>query len=206
MLQGHILKEEALLTVRSRIRFADRIRDRYGVIPPIEVAYDDFTEDIELNRILKAGTDRLARIRLRHPQSRQALREIDAVLVKVSRVEYSRTQLSQFSWNRLNERYQPAVELAKMIIRNTTPEIEPGRRRSSALLVDMNDVFQRLCGSRSERRWGSVSGCSRSKPRPASCTSTPRSASGSSPTCHGGRADGASGSEMPSKNGSPSKE
>ena len=38
--------EEALYAVRGRIRFADQIRRRPGIPLPVEVRYDEFTDDI----------------------------------------------------------------------------------------------------------------------------------------------------------------
>ena len=46
LLHGYRTEEEALHTVRGRIRFADQIRQRYGIPLPIEVRYDEFTDDI----------------------------------------------------------------------------------------------------------------------------------------------------------------
>ena len=55
LLHGYRTEEEALHTVRGRIMFAEQIRRRYGVALPIEVRYDEFTDDIPANRLLKAG-------------------------------------------------------------------------------------------------------------------------------------------------------
>src|SRR5208282_4163940 len=65
LLQGYRKIEEAANVVRGRIRFNDQIKERYGVVPPVEIVYDDFTEDIDENRILKAAIGRLKRVRLR---------------------------------------------------------------------------------------------------------------------------------------------
>ena len=46
VLQGYRVEEDALATVRGRIRFDDQIRRHFGIAPPIEVRYDEFTEDI----------------------------------------------------------------------------------------------------------------------------------------------------------------
>ena len=64
VLQGYRVEEDAIATVRGRIRFDDQIRHRFGIAPPIEVRYDEFTEDIDPNRLIKAAIRRLRRIRL----------------------------------------------------------------------------------------------------------------------------------------------
>ena len=55
LLQGYRREEEALHTVRGRIRFNDQINRRFGIPLPLEVAFDEFTEDIEENRLLKTA-------------------------------------------------------------------------------------------------------------------------------------------------------
>ena len=49
LLQGYRSEEDALHTVRGRIRFGDQIRRRFDIPLPIEISFDDFTEDIEEN-------------------------------------------------------------------------------------------------------------------------------------------------------------
>ena len=71
LLQGYRHEEEALHTVRGRIRFDDQINRRFGIPLPLEVAYDEFTEDIEENRLLKTALHRLAHLPVRSVQSRK---------------------------------------------------------------------------------------------------------------------------------------
>ena len=55
LLHGYRTEEEALFTVRGRIWFNEQIRRRFGVPMPVEVRYDEFTEDILVNRLVKAA-------------------------------------------------------------------------------------------------------------------------------------------------------
>ena len=61
LLHGYRTEEEALHTVRGRIRFDDQLRRRFGVPLPVEVRYDEFTADVLANRLVKAATYRLGR-------------------------------------------------------------------------------------------------------------------------------------------------
>jgi 5-methylcytosine-specific restriction enzyme subunit McrC len=142
LLQGYRTHEDTLATVRGRIRFDDQLRDRYGVFPPVEVRYDEFTEDIVENRLLKAALTRLGHMRIRSGEVRRSLRHFDAALINVSLVEFHPGQIPDVTWTRLNEHYRPAVELAKLILRATSFEVSHGTVRSAAFLVDMNKVFE----------------------------------------------------------------
>lgn len=142
VLQGYRSEEEALPGVRGRIRIDDHLRRRFGLVPPVEVRYDDFTEDIEPNRLILAAADRLEQMRLRSGASRASLRWIRNVLERVSLQQYSPARLPEIAWTRLNEHYRWAVELARLILRGTMFDLRHGGVRSSALLIDMNEVFE----------------------------------------------------------------
>ncbi len=140
--QGYRIEEAALQSVRGRVRFADQIRDRFGLMPPIEVRFDEFTEDIELNRLVKAALNRLGRLPIRSDRQRQSLRAFDSVLSNVTLVAYHPRHLPKINYTRLTEHYRPAVELAKLILRSTSFELGRGEARASTFIVDMNDVFE----------------------------------------------------------------
>ena len=142
VLHGYRVEEDALHGVRGRIRFDDQIRDRYGVFPPIEVTYDEFTEDIEPNRIIKAAIVRLGRMRIRSGEARRSLREFDQILGQVAEVNYPPGAIPEVSFHRLNRHYEPAIGLAQLILRSTSIELRRGAVRSSTFLVDMNKVFE----------------------------------------------------------------
>jgi 5-methylcytosine-specific restriction enzyme subunit McrC len=143
VLQGYRTEEEALLTVRGRVRFDEQIRRRFGLALPIEVSYDEFTEDIELNRILRAAVARAARMPLRRHEHREGLRAVDAALERVALVEYARAPAPP-SYTRLNEHYRGAVELGRLILDSSGFELRTGEIASHAFLIDMNKVFERF--------------------------------------------------------------
>lgn len=142
VIQGYRAEEDALQTVKGRLRVDDQIRRRFGILVPAEVTFDDWTEDIELNRLLKAAIARLARIRVRSDRTRWPLRTLDNALSGVRLVEYHPRQLPHVQWNRLTQRYRPAVELAKLILASAAFELDHGKVAASAFLVDMNKLFE----------------------------------------------------------------
>ena len=142
VLQGYVHREEAANTLRGRWRIGDQIRSRYGVAPPVEVEYDDFTEDIEANRILRAAIHRLLRLRVRSDQTRWGLRAIDAALAAVQLVTFDPRRVPAIYYDRRSERYRPAVELARLILRSCSLEVRVGEVSASAFLIDMNRVFE----------------------------------------------------------------
>lgn len=142
LLHGYQSKDEALPSVRGRIRFGDQLRIRLGDRLPVEVTYDEFTSDIEVNRILRAAVHRLRRFRVRSEESRRSLRALDGLLADVSLVSYGRGSLPRVNWTRLNRHYRPAVDLALLILRTCSIEASRGTIQANSLLLDMNAVFE----------------------------------------------------------------
>ena len=142
LLQGYRTYEETLNVVRGRIRIEDQLRRRFGIAVPIEVRYDEFTPDIQPNRLLKAAVRRLAWLPHRSPVSRRLLSAMRAVFVNVSNVEYHAANLPDIPINPLNAHYKPALALAEIILRSGTVELAAGKVESASFLIDMNQVFE----------------------------------------------------------------
>ena len=144
LLQGYRREEDALHTVRGRVRFGDQISRRFGIPLPIEVAFDEFTEDIEKNRLLKTAIHRLGHTYIRSPATRQELRALRPAFAMVGLGSYRRGALPEVQYSRLDEHYRPAVELARLIIENTSLELFQGKVVGAAFLIDMNKVFEQF--------------------------------------------------------------
>ena len=144
LLQGYRREEDALTTVRGRIRFGDQIGRRFGVPLPIEVAFDEFTEDIEENRLLKTAIHRLGYTFIRSAAARQEVRRLRPAFTTVGLGAYRRGAPPKVSYTRLNEHYRPAVELARLIIENSSLELFHGEVEGAAFLLNMNDVFEQF--------------------------------------------------------------
>ena len=142
LLHDYLTREEALYTVRGRIRFDEQIRRRFGIPMPVEVRYDEFTDDILANRLVKAATARLGKMRLRSEQARQRLGRVASMLDNISLVEFPRRNVPEVRFSRLNEHYRDVVELSRLILRHSSFEASRGRVRATGFLMDMNDVFQ----------------------------------------------------------------
>ena len=144
LLQGYRREEDALHTVRGRVRFGDQISRRFGIPLPIEVAFDEFTEDIEKNRLLKTAIHRLGHTYIRSPATRQELRALRPAFAMVGLGSYRPGPLPEVQYTRLDEHYRPAVELARLIIENTSLELFQGKVVGAAFLIDMNKVFEQF--------------------------------------------------------------
>lgn len=134
--------EEALTTVKGRIRVAEQIRHRFGIPVPVEVRYDEFTEDVTANRLVKAAAETLIRMRLRDRNDRTRLAQVLARLENVSWMEYDPRRVPDVRFNRLNEHYREVLGLARVVLQNQSVEVQRGDTPAPGFLMDMNMVFQ----------------------------------------------------------------
>ena len=141
LLHSYRTEEEALHTVRGRIRFDEQIRRRFGLLLPVEVRYDEFTDDILANRLVRAAAARLGRMRLR-PLARTGLGRVMAMLDNVSPEEFPPNAVPEVRFDRLNEHYREVVALSRLVLRHGSFESRRGALRASGFLMDMNVVFQ----------------------------------------------------------------
>lgn len=141
LILGYRRIEEAIPLVRGRIRFADQARRRFGLPLPVEVVYDEYTPDIEENRLLKAALRRCSQLRVRAPV-RWRVAEALAAFEAVGDFRYDKRRVPKFTYTRLTERYREPVELARLILSETSPELEPGDAPVTGMFFDMNRVFE----------------------------------------------------------------
>ena len=142
LLHDYQTEEEALYGVRGRIRFNDQIRRRYGLPLPVEVQYDEFTDDILANRLVKAAATKLGYMQLRYPPARQRLEQVSAILDDIALVEFEPNNVPSVTFNPLNEHYRVVVELSRVVLQHSAFRSERGSVRTSSFLFDMNRLFQ----------------------------------------------------------------
>ncbi len=142
LLHGYQRREEALHTIRGRIRFAEQMRRRFNLPLPMEVRYDEFTDDILENRLVKAAVMRLGAMRLRSPDARCGLGWIAGMLDGITLEDFAPSNVPEISFDRLNEHYRGVVGLARLVLMHSAFESERGQVRASGFLMNMNDVFQ----------------------------------------------------------------
>jgi 5-methylcytosine-specific restriction enzyme subunit McrC len=146
ILQGYRTVDETSRTIRGRIRIGDQISQRPGFVVPMEITFDEFTTDIAENRILRSALRRLMAVPRLGAQRRARLAHLDGRLAGC-RLIRSGAALPGWRPTRLNERYQPALRLAEVVLRNTSAESGPGGVRVAAFVVPMWRVFEEFVGT-----------------------------------------------------------
>ena len=106
------------------------------------MSFDEYTEDIEKNRLLKTAIYRLGHTLIRSVSVRDKVRRLWPSFANVALGTYVQGVLPPVSYTRLDQHYRPAVELARLIIENSILELYQGKVSGAAFFLDMNKVFE----------------------------------------------------------------
>ena len=146
VLQGYLTVDESLRTVKGRIRISDQISRRPGMLVPLEVSYDEFTEDIAENRILRAALDRMGQVPGVRPDVLGRLRQLKGKLDGVTRLPAG-APVPPWKPTRMNLRYHAVLRLAELVLRNASAEAGEGKQQTASFVVDMAQVFEDFVGT-----------------------------------------------------------
>ncbi len=155
--QEYLAMRDDLPLVRGRIEFARQATSLFGRPDVIACAWDEFTPDTALARLLRCATELLlARVRL--PAAAADLRDALAMLDDVEAVHPLEAMSNAHSirWSRLNARWRPCHDLALAVLRGLGREMHAGGTESFVFLLDMNELFESYCARWIERTSGVV--------------------------------------------------
>lgn len=145
LLKGYVSTEETGTVIRGRWDIARQLKARPGIPVPVELAYDDYTEDVAENRILKAALRALVRL---EQLPRRVVDKLGALLGLFSEVSDLRAKgpVVLPTESRLNARYQPALRLARWILEATSWAHAEGASSGSAFLLNVAKVYEDFVG------------------------------------------------------------
>ncbi|MFI9453542.1 McrC family protein [Amycolatopsis sp. NPDC052450] len=154
LLRGYRDHRERLHTVRGRIDFAEQLRVSPGRDLPLAVTYQTHDEDIPENQLLRTALDLLAQVPVESHTVRRSIARQQRMFESVTPVPRNLGSLPVVRWTRLNEHYRPAVELARLILLGTEPELGPGRITVPGFAVRMTEVFEKFVRTSTRRALG----------------------------------------------------
>lgn len=159
IVRGYQPRREALPTLRGRIDMAAQIRVRQGRPFPLECSFEEYTQDVEPNRMVKAAVRQLLRMPGLSNDVARMLRFRYRAFDGVASIEYVPGRLPEFEFDRLNQHWEAAVMLARLVLDQESLRDEAGRVLGISFSVDMNKLFERFVErvvseeARRSRRW-----------------------------------------------------
>ena len=156
VLQGYRRLDESAVTVRGRIRFSDQMSRRGGQLLPVELTVDDYTTDIAENQLLRGAAHVLMSLSRLPIDARRRLVHLDSQLTSVSFLPSGRARPS-WQPSRLNERYQPALHFAELVLDRLAPTQTDAGVPVASFVVNMAEAFEGFVTAALEAAFAKVS-------------------------------------------------
>lgn len=147
LLKGYRRVEDSISVVRGRWDIPRQLAKRPGIPLPIEVDSDDFTEDIDENRILTTALRTLARLDGVGATLGSPLKRMQVLFGEVKSLPRG-LPLPDVRSNRLNQHYAVALRLARVILEAVSWTHRDGATAGGTFLVNMATVFEAYITSR----------------------------------------------------------
>ncbi len=133
-----------LHAVRGRVLLREQVTRNWNRMDRIACAWDEFTPDNTLNRVLRCAC-RWLRDRVHGPETRWLLTDcvelLDGVTdVPVANALQSARQVAPF--DRVGERFRLSFDLAVRLLSGIGPMLQTGGLETFVFLVDMNTLFE----------------------------------------------------------------
>ena len=145
LLKGYVSVADTGTVIRGRWDIARQLKVRPGIPSPVELTYDDFTEDVIENQLLKAALRRLLRLEQLSPTLRGHVSTSLALFVDVSDLTCQRS-VPVPAESRLNAHYRPALWLARWILEATSWAHALGTSSGSTFLLNAALVYEEFVG------------------------------------------------------------
>lgn len=107
--------------------------------------FDDLSQDIALNQIIKAAVAHVSRMS-RSPANQQHLRELAFVYADISDVPVPALKWRDVIIDRTNRAWQDLFGMAQLFLRSRYQTTSSGSGQGSALLFEMNALFEEYVG------------------------------------------------------------
>lgn len=145
--KGYRTVRESAAVVRGRWNIARQLTVRPGIPLPIEIDYDEFSEDTDENRILHTAIRVLGGLPDLPGAVRGPLARLRSLFVDVGMVPRG-VALPTVTLTRLTQHYEAPLRLARVILEALSWTHIEGRTWGGSFLVNMPNVFERYVAAR----------------------------------------------------------
>ncbi len=145
MPRRYTLHEDDLPTLRGSLDIPRQFTLHIANPGRLACRYDELSEDIALNRIIKTTIGHLARMS-RNAANVQRLRELAFVYANVTEVSIPALRWEDVVVDRTNRSWQELFGMAQLFLRNRYQTTSAGSGQGSALLFEMNALFEEYIG------------------------------------------------------------
>jgi len=140
-LRNYIEQEENLSVMRGRLVIPQHIRQNLVHKERLYCRFDEFSEDMLLNQILRFTL----RLLLPWTRSGKTKKQLSGLLMHFDDISDAPITLQSFNLlksDRITQRFQPVLEQCRLFIAAVKPDVLAGSTPLFSLLFDMNRLFE----------------------------------------------------------------
>ena len=141
---AYVARTDNCKTVRGRIDVAHQLTRNWNRHDQIRCAWDEFTPDIAINRLLKCAC-RFLSDRVNYAEAARLLTDCRMLLGEVEDVSpaVALVDIDLIRFDRSQTRFSTAFDLAKRLLMGVGHNLGVGTANTFVFLIDMNDVFEK---------------------------------------------------------------
>ncbi len=139
-------KEENLTYLKGKLHTTKQIKHNYINKHKLYCKYAEFSENNLMNKIFKYIVELLKNI-TNNPKNKKLLSDLSFIL---SDIDYKTITINDFEkvkFNRMNERFKPYIEMAKMFILNESINLNSKDLKTFSLIFNMDYLFEEFIGT-----------------------------------------------------------
>ena len=139
---NYVIIEETLPVMRGRWNIGHQLKQRPYIRHKFDVIHDEFSPNTAMNLVFKFVIEKLL-ITTQDAGNRMLLMDLREWMSDVELLgNVTKSHLDQVIFTRLNDRYKPAFNLARLFLEHSTLQLKSGQRQMFAFVFDMNLLFE----------------------------------------------------------------
>jgi len=127
--------------LKGKLIFHKNIQKNFAHQERFYAEYQQYDYDHLLNRILRSALDVLETLVL-SPSLLSRVKEMKMYFPKARKRKFTERDFIQFTNNRKTSSYQTALEIARLLVLNFSPDLRGGKHHLLAIMFDMNVLFE----------------------------------------------------------------
>ena len=148
----YISKEENLNFIKGKLILSSHIKRNHVNQVKAYCSYDEYSENNFLNLVFKTACNVILR-RINDDEIKNNVKRVISCFSDVDLVYLDKNKLLKYEFNRQNNRFKEAYELAKLILLNTSIENSLGEDNTFSMLFEMNTLYEEYIGNMVEGIW-----------------------------------------------------
>jgi len=150
LVKQYRLEESNLYKLKGRLIFSRNISENLIHKERFYTAHQVYDRNNVFNRILNKALNVLVSVTNNQGLIKSA-RNLQLSFEEVSDINVSENTFKNLRFSRITEAYRPAIQLARLIILNFSPDLKGGKENIMAILFDMNMLFEKFIYRRLKR-------------------------------------------------------